>query len=780
MSNCLFGTLKYLLTQDENFEFAGGIKPVLDKTVKEINYFRIPLPIDDVNVEPYELIEAHLSIYESMDPKKATLGAAHVTASFKLGNQKYRMHLFLDENEKLTCEPHWDRFEDGEFIKTSKPGEIDDLVYIMWQLGLPCFQQLRNKQNEAIRELSINYEKAETIAAASSKNFHQHKDEYLACIEATLAPVKVLTTLSNNIQWQRLIRHFDHLKRAVLQAQEPVVEAEHSDIQSTTSAEKPKAANQSRGRSRQKNRGKEKEIMVGALVATAQVDNEFESLLELYKIFVSTQEKTESNHLLLTLHHRLSRILDKNQKLTVEQINRLRQLECDLNKTAKISLQNALIKGDFSTARKMHEFFSLIGDDVLNAALITKNLELLAFLIDEINFPMESYAVTVKEKQYKNAMEYCYLNTDKSNHVSDVMELLVSHGVSLMHPVEPGWLPIAHFILSAEPRHPLMSVLDKNPDMTLNNKGFYQQLIRSCQRHLAKTELSTEDRALLTAQVKIYKRDLEKITVEQKLLLPRCQKAQQELVAHWKSLIRDESIEKLQKDPEIVAMHRVILEKSNSCVRTVRDFTQRHRGTTLNLSSIVENIFATLKEEKFKNWLESMVDACDHPDYFELKEDALKYLQQVSQLFDKTIKFVDLKRDLFKKQQIKGKINKKTKSLIQQVSELMKEIQEESQIFLPQTSNEKIKAEEILSQTLHNFQEHVRTMSEGLQKLQTALSNLNALTKEGVGTDEENESSEQYPASELLNKLGFMASSAATSSSSNSGKDLPPDCEFKQ
>lgn len=689
-NNCLFGVLKYFLSQNNDFKLVGAIKPILAQTKEGQNYFRIPFPIGEFDVSPYELIEAHLSIYEFIAPKKATLSPAHITAVFKLNNQQYRLHLFLDDNERIACDAHWDKIEEGEFVKSDKPEELDDFVYILLELGFPCLQQLRSKQREAVNVLTAEYEEKEVIAAKYSQNFDQHLTQYLTSIDAAQTIVKTLVTISNNIRWTSLNDYFNRLKIINNEAQKTIVVPEASEVEVlpivVTQESKPKE--------------KAKKEKQGSTTVAKANNSKFQHLLNLYNKLVGITDELEKISLIINFHRELNElILDSDQKLTPEEIKQLNDIERKLNKEAKIQLQSVLLKNDFSTAEKMRGFYSLVNYDIVNIALIKQDLKLLAFLITKMDFPIDTYPVVVKSVPYKNALQYCYLNE-----LNEMMTLLVNHGVSLMQSLEPGGLPIAHLILSRVPRHPLMSVLEDSSETTLNNKCFYQQLINACRRYLGTQKPSLTDKNSIEQDLHFYEGQLTRVSLAQKLFLtPKTRQVGNESIDESRSMVDVELMNKLQRDPELLAMNIILQKKTKALVEASKIFSRQHLNKVFAFNYLIQQDLTVIQDYSLKYKLDP------EKTFTELKTSALDYLKQVISLYDKMLRLIEVQSKLLTTPGFLNKKNNKLKGLIKEEARIIKEIQTESKI-LPQDPN--------------NGQKELGNLADTLESIATSFSSM--------------------------------------------------------
>jgi hypothetical protein len=664
--NYLFGLLTHLITGNKNFELLNGIRPVLDTTVEGKNYYRVQLPLDHMNAAPYKLIEAHLSIYQYTDQKVNVLSATHLTAVFKLNGEDYRLHVFLNEKEQIASEAHWDKYEEGTYTRLKKTNEINDLIYMLMEGGLPLLQELRTQNKRAVEQLVRDYEAQELIASELSKEYFEHKDEYLASLTEAHRQVQKLSLISNNLQWQNLSHYFHHLIKTVQQSSQPVIE----EVSEATADDMPTAV-----LSMERTSEKPKRDVVKK--EATRTDGEFRKLIAQYETFNSTHNKTKQIDLLVILQQDVTLMLTGIiHSLTIKQMKQLKEIDRDLNNKAKGILQRALMDSDFATAVKMKAFFSLVSYDLINIALMVKNADLIAFLIDKMDFPVDTYPITINKEKFKNLMQYCYFKADKEDFLVQVMSILVARDCSLMQPLEPGGLPIAHLILSATPLHPLISALEKNREKTLDNESFYSQLLLACERFKRTHQLIPSAQEEFDESLRSYQSKLDTVRINH-LFQSKEQKKFSEIEVLGQEVLGEDFTKKLIMDPEVAAKKKKLEEKCKIVTKNSQDLAKKNKNYRFAYKSMLAQNIDNIRDTLLKTTEQSDLT------YQEIKELALFNINRVLDIYDKLIELTGLQKELIGKQQIMGKKNKGFNKMANREKALVAEIQDMQQL-LPQ------------------------------------------------------------------------------------------------
>ncbi len=179
--NILYGVLTQLLIQSPQFKLLNSTSITHDINLNDRDYYRLELPPVDIAVGGLRLKEAHMSIYKKIEPHNPNLGPSHFTAFFAdAEGQEYRMHLFLNRFDALGCPPVWEMVNSEEqYVRVDPPEDMDYLTHAIWQLGLPCLQELRQQQKGLESRLRADYNQLEQQTGVLYNNLKINRMAYL-------------------------------------------------------------------------------------------------------------------------------------------------------------------------------------------------------------------------------------------------------------------------------------------------------------------------------------------------------------------------------------------------------------------------------------------------------------------------------------------------------------------------------------------------------------------------------------------------------------------------
>ncbi|STX52165.1 coiled-coil-containing protein [Legionella busanensis] len=651
--NGLYSTLQYKLAQQPDFKLKNQIIPHQDVTLNNKNYYRLALPVNQFKLsENWLLNEAHLSIYEELDHKNPVLGPSHFTAIWEnKEGAAYRLHIFLDNNDVLACHPTWDYIDaSGQFIKAEMPAELESLVQIVLQLGLPYLQQLRQEQGIIVQSLEAENAKLEKTLQQMSANLPQNQALYLEQVAKIKPILNELYQITSHVKWYRLQNYFNKFARALIN------QFNTETVSSTDDREdfsEPKSTPESsiQNSSNLQKTSKNQKIVEPKLL--------FNEILAIYKNFSRLKQEEDQINLINILNNKINLFDLNNWILSFAEIEKLKQIETDIEKTAFPLLQTALVTNQFEKAQSLQSFYYLLNSNIYAFSLKQRNFKLLDFLIKNLHIPVNNYKFMVVNIDYPNALTYCMQERNKDSNLINCFAELIKGGGNLMLPISTGQAPIAHIILSSQPTHPLYSALENTANLTLDNKAFYQRLISAMQAY-KKQVTDRKELIKIDKAISIYQQMLNDISLSKQLFNSSTRKTFRELGQIVTQITSSSLITQLQLDPDIInAKSRMEMQ-----VQMLLQKFKRNRRNHLNLpiNSILQADFKKIQE----NLLTFEQIDCD---YEELKEAALNNFQLMAELFNEIDNLFDITQELRSKGMFIGKRNKQVHQLIRNKEE---------------------------------------------------------------------------------------------------------------
>ena len=257
-----------LLTESPEFKLFDKISPIHDRTLEDKKYYRLTLPSTDIAVDGFELHEAHISIYEKIDSSNPTLGPSHFTAVFHdPDGQEFRMHLFLNRSDTLACSPTWERLDESHhYVKAEPPESMGYLTHLIWQQGLHCLQELRQQQKNLETRLIKDYEILDQHTSSRHPHLSNSRSAYLESLEKLIKSVKLLTQISNNSYWPRVVSYLGKSQKIMSSIPESRVEPiEKKQSQKQVESEKAVSITSSKQSNGKKNQHQAKTAFLNRL-----------------------------------------------------------------------------------------------------------------------------------------------------------------------------------------------------------------------------------------------------------------------------------------------------------------------------------------------------------------------------------------------------------------------------------------------------------------------------------------------------------------------------------
>lgn len=726
--NLFYGVLNRLLvlndSESSGFKLLNQITPIHDKTLANEEYYRLALPLIDIASDDLKLHDVHISIFKNVDYNCPTLGPSHFTALFlDSSGQAFRMHLFLNQLDNLACPPSWEKqLEEGSnYVRVEPPESMEYLTHCIWAHALPYLQELRKQQNEMEAKLSKAYEELEQQTALLSINLVENKDAYLERCDALIKTVSTLTEISDSLYWPRMITYFKKLQKLVSSMHQPSAEPIVVKSKPNNTSEKTTAMTTNRHPIQSKSTHSQQSLFSKTNKENAlsiKNDKQINCMETLLDRISKSKDPSIKALYLNDLNNQLITIdIEKDDSLTCTQLNTLSTIEKKVAAQAKSTLETALLKEEYDLARLLSSFYSLAnGGIILAFALVQQKAKLLDFLFETLGLPLNSQQITIKQKTYSNAVEYCFLESITNNSLVDCFSVLIKHGADLMLPLGADKLPLAHQILSAKPTHPLLAALEKNRKLTLDNKLFYTQLIKLVNTCLISQNYEEHHRNEIQACVLNYEKQ-KSCADYLNVLVPRNQVLCTELSEIGKQLLSKAMLEALQEDTEISNKAFEFQKESKAIIKSVQTF-QKKTGKRFALQSLINSYGEDYKQELLKANLTADID------FSVLKTIVLQNISDQRLLLAHCDSLMKVQTAILQTPRIHGKKNKKLKELEGQQQQLIKEI-DVLKMRMPDAILKKCNA---LQESLNQFMDfNFETTLSQLTELSNLFSNLNTV-----------------------------------------------------
>lgn len=667
--NALYGVLTQLLTETPEFQLFDKIIPIHDRTLENKEYYRLELPLDDIAGDGLQLHEMHLSIYQKVDPNNPAFGPSHFTALFHDSQkQEFRMHVFLNRFDTLACPPSWELLDDDHhYVKVDPPESMEYLTHAIWQQGLPYLQQLRQQQKNLESRLCSDYNELERQTALLNIKLSDNKATYLENLQKLIQSVKLLSEISDGSNWLRVLSYLRKLQNIISAMPESSIEPIEKK------EEAPKQGSHKKNQHQAKT-GHSQHTLFSKSTKNTLIIMEIQRRIDRIKNVFDKMGKTHDNHikalLLVDLNKQLVDIdLENESSLTSTQIELLSEIEAKVISQAKSLLQTALLKGEYDFSRTLSPFYNLINGNILSIALIQKNAKLLEFLAKDLGLPINSYPISIKERSYVNAVEYCFYESKESNSLLECFNVLIEQGASLMQPVDPDKLPLAHVILSAKPTHPLYAALEQNKSLTLNNQHFYTYLIHVLSSCLRSQLIEQEMKSELEAWIGRYEQLKIRAESQNLLLNPRNQLLAEEISEIAKKFFSTTMIEALQQDDDLLREHISINKETKDLLDKIKVY-QRKTGKTFPYQSILNATSEDFKKELLKYDLK--IDT----GFSELKSFVLEIFSNTRLIISYSIEMFEVSTMMHQLPVNMGRRNRRLRELDNRQKDLAKKIEE--------------------------------------------------------------------------------------------------------
>ncbi|ASQ46120.1 hypothetical protein [Legionella clemsonensis] len=692
-------------------------KITLDTNKENNQYYRLELLLNEpvflrVNNQAYELLNHHISIYETEKLNNPQLSQYHYTAYFTDdGGEIFRLHVYFDANDELTMNAVFAKEEEENKYIPIETGQLDnDLINLAITYVKPVIASLRKEQHKIIEQLEEDFYKLEKEAAELFQGQEESSEEYCNKLESICDVLKALAPLVTHNLYLNKLRFFRNIQKtlaaestAISSAdalhppteliQEDFFETEEDnsveEISSSLSENKTPPQSKRKKRTKTADRAEQnlrqlsiEQQLLKQLDRTAQAQK-LEDLLSKIEVFSLKHQK---------------------EKLSLSTFAELQRLHREIYSLGEKVFPTLLFERKFDLAKQLVSWHHLLNEKYLNLSLQTKNLGLLDFTLTHGHFNLTNQKVTIKDKVYPSAVHACFALDSKQSPMGDCLSILLKHGASLCVTNEKG-LPLAYAIMSV-PNHPFKAALLANRDKTLDSVKFLKEL-RFLLKNCLTAQFSQEEKESILEEIDYCNSHLNFLlqpdlnTSSAKFF----QKKSDEFIERHLGKI----IKKLRTDPEIT----FLMTQMDACSRRLVSLlgkgktmvAQRQGADTLDS---LDKLLVNYKIE---------MDNFD-----EVKSTVIKQLRGQLQLVSKRIELVEMQNDMVRCQ---GRWNRTQKKLVEQQKVLLREIAELEKEYDLQHQVEAV-------QKMEDELKQLETVTRELKKMLHSLSNLEDSSLTGV------------------------------------------------
>jgi archaellum component FlaC len=463
------------------------------------NYVLYNLAVDNCRIkaveenQQYTLESHHISFYEMQDNKNPCWSQYHYTAYFNdKDNKKYHLHVYFDQNDQLTTSAILSIEDDkGLYVKQKISSEFtDDLAQLAIDQSFRFISELRAQYQNSLNNLETRYNELEQELGNLSSNLVANRDLYLAKLEIT---IEILTQLSDyRPQYRDLINLFSRFEKYLQE-----------------SSEKPDAGNNN-----------DEFIEKSSDIAIVNTHSKKIASVRIKKsIQTFIQQALEYRDAFLTLPVEASyenqltsflRFLESTQdawiatenddySVTPEDLQNIQNLISKSTAEAKKLLTRLLLSNNFQLAGDLKNFVDLVADKLIKLALVKGNSELLDFLLNNSDFPINTFPIA----DNLSPVLFCFLKHSEKASKIGCLSVLIKHNASLMVKTEDG-LSVAHHILNTV-HHPLRVAFENNEKKTRAHPQFYKALICEIETYLNRSDISETNKNKLICTIEQYK-----------------------------------------------------------------------------------------------------------------------------------------------------------------------------------------------------------------------------------------------------------------------------------
>lgn len=469
-----------------NFTLPTGISLINKTHTSGTRYFLFDLPKPmQTRIDDLVLTSHHVSVYEVPRGKIDLKSQYHYTAYFQnASGEEYRLHVFFDFKDGLVTRPLLSILSTGDKYEPVQSEDNDEeFTHLATTACNELISYLRTIQNNTIETLQSQLSELEKQLEQLSNDQVEYGKDYLRIISEQIELLKELNKISNKSG------HIVKQMRWLIASKEII---ESSTYKPVTTREK-KETNEGAGSKKQvkatisgKDQHKDKKASSSVSSTIPRVPVAKPAISDIVqqlklRFMESKNSATSLSELYGDLKEKEWQLEFKEYTATARDLNDLRILKAEIEKSGKELLERFLVLSDFRNAAILSSFYRLLPDNMGIFALAGNRYQLLDFLIKNNIFSVDLKKFTIQAVVYSSMVDYCFKNNTPDNSMVDCLDVLIKGGVSLMETDSATGLPYAALLLS-QSKHPLRAALERNQDLTLNNPVFYiklNQVLRS-------------------------------------------------------------------------------------------------------------------------------------------------------------------------------------------------------------------------------------------------------------------------------------------------------------
>jgi hypothetical protein len=441
--------------------------------------------------QQYILKSHHISFYEMQDDENPCLSQYHYTAYLEDENKKkYQLHVHFNQNDQLTTSAMLSiEGDNGLYVKQKISSEFtNDLAQLAIDKSFKFMSELRAQYQNFLSSLETRYNELEQELRNLSSNLVANRDFYLEKLKIT---IEVLTQLSDYCPQYALINLFTRFEKYLQVASETSNTSSSDDkfIEETLSIEtvstySKKSAPLNTKKSIQKSIQQALEYQDAFL--SLPTNASYEEQLKSFLLFLESAQ----NALIAT---------EDDDYIIAEDLQTIQILMSKSTAEAKKLLPYLLLTNNFKLAEALKHFVSPVADKLIKLALVKGNAEMLNFLLNNSDFPINTFLVT----DNLSPVLFCFLKHKEETPKIECLSVLIKHHASIMVKTDDG-LSVAHHIINTI-HHPLKKALDNNMEKTLGNQQFYKLLIREIETYLDQSDINETNKNKLLVAIDQYK-----------------------------------------------------------------------------------------------------------------------------------------------------------------------------------------------------------------------------------------------------------------------------------
>lgn len=453
------------------------LRLVKDTNAENIAYYRLELDPQQLKdaiisdgITDLHIIDCHGSIYNNESSSNPKLSQYHVTILMhdKDSGKKYRAHIYYKGNDELASEPVVSIQERKSYKTVSFSEFNEDLLVVSSQIVFQFIPILRAGLVNKVSTLIADVEQQQHDAEALSVQLDQNRGPYVTALENIIATLNVLSPLVKHRHYQQVGRFLQQMKQALIaQAnppKAPALAAEAATIKplKKASIETPVVERQMKSQMPNTYATDIANLHARYLaLSTAKIEEYAERLGNL---------QSELTGLLLIME-------DSPDILPMAVLQQLNELNQQLPCKGQERLRHTLKNKDFKSAEFLRHFNYALTEEDLQKALVENDHEILEYLLKLGTFEINTLPITVADKSYSSAIEFCYETHTVAKPTTACLKVLIMQNASLHVPDSNG-LPIAYKILL--PNSPFEKAIKSDKELrekTIDSIAFYSELI---------------------------------------------------------------------------------------------------------------------------------------------------------------------------------------------------------------------------------------------------------------------------------------------------------------